>query len=166
MVSTVTSAAPTLSRNRKASSSAKRSYGLITDGTPWRMMVFVTGCTRICALSGTCLRQTTICILVLIMLTLAIRRGRKLNQRCRGRLHRVFEHFKYALFEGSRLDEVAVCALEMRSAQRARGLLVGFRQRALVFAQIVAHPFEDVQPHDVEHRRIVSDVQEGEEILS
>src|SRR5450631_2643886 len=119
MVSTVTWAAPTLSRSRKASSSAKRSYGLITDGTPWRMMVFVTGCTRICALSGTCLRQTTICILV-FMLTLAIQRGGKLYQRRRRRSHRVFEHFKYAFFEGSRFDKVAVCALEMRSAQRAR----------------------------------------------
>jgi hypothetical protein len=27
-------------------------------GTPCRMIVFVTGCTRICALSGTCLMQT------------------------------------------------------------------------------------------------------------
>src|SRR3569832_818385 len=31
-------------------------------GTPWRMMVLVTGCTRICAESGTCLMQTTMCM--------------------------------------------------------------------------------------------------------
>src|SRR6266568_446219 len=31
-------------------------------GTPCRMMVLVTGCTRICAESGTCLIQTTKCI--------------------------------------------------------------------------------------------------------
>src|ERR1035438_217178 len=119
MVSTVTWAAPTLSFRRKASSSAKRSYGLMTDGTPWRMMVFVTGCTRICALSGTCLRQTTICILV-FMSTLAIGRGGKLNERCRSRRHRVFEDFEYPLFERRRLDEIAVSAFQMRSAQRER----------------------------------------------
>src|SRR6185369_10793728 len=31
-------------------------------GTPWRMIVLVTGCTRICAESGTCLIQTTLCM--------------------------------------------------------------------------------------------------------
>src|SRR3974390_2469260 len=31
-------------------------------GTPWRMMVLVTGWTRICAESGTCLMQTTMCM--------------------------------------------------------------------------------------------------------
>src|SRR5512139_3530897 len=31
-------------------------------GTPARMMVLVTGCTRIWALSGTCLMQTTMCM--------------------------------------------------------------------------------------------------------
>ena len=31
-------------------------------GTPCRMIVLVTGWTRICAESGTCLMQTTICI--------------------------------------------------------------------------------------------------------
>jgi hypothetical protein len=31
-------------------------------GTPWRMIVLVTGCTRICAESGTCLMQTTKCM--------------------------------------------------------------------------------------------------------
>src|SRR6266568_7557477 len=34
-------------------------------GTPWRMIVLVTGWTRIWALSGTCLIQTTICMCVL-----------------------------------------------------------------------------------------------------
>jgi hypothetical protein len=61
MVSTVTSP-PSLSVSRNASSKANRSYGLMIVGTPWRMMVLVTGCTRICALSGTCLMQTTICM--------------------------------------------------------------------------------------------------------
>ena len=31
-------------------------------GTPWRMIVLVTGWTRICAESGTCLMQTTMCM--------------------------------------------------------------------------------------------------------
>ncbi len=31
-------------------------------GTPWRMIVLVTGWTRIWALSGTCLMQTTQCM--------------------------------------------------------------------------------------------------------
>src|SRR6266536_590479 len=56
---------PKVSFKRSASSSAKRSYGLTIAGTPWRMIVLVTGCTRICALSGPCLMQTTMCMTLL-----------------------------------------------------------------------------------------------------
>ena len=54
MHSTVTRP-PKRSFRRSASSSANRSYGLTMAGTPCRMMVLVTGWTRICAESGTCL---------------------------------------------------------------------------------------------------------------
>src|SRR5665648_1093473 len=52
---------PTFSLRRIASSKAWASYGLIIEGTPSRMRVFVIGSIRTSDVSGTCLRQTTKC---------------------------------------------------------------------------------------------------------
>src|SRR5665648_1118533 len=52
---------PTFSLRRIASSKAWASYGLIIEGTPSRMRVFVIGSIRTSDVSGTCFRQTTKC---------------------------------------------------------------------------------------------------------
>src|SRR5208283_471249 len=134
-------------------------------GTPWRMMVLVTGCTRICALSGTCLIQTTTC-----MGAPALRRiagGQSTAQGVEADVATlgVLEDLEDFFLRGSRAYEVLIGSdqqlpadLQLRSRFQPGDI-------GLAATQILVEAFEDMQAVDTQDGGIVRNDQVLEEFL-
>src|SRR5450830_1581481 len=158
---------PNLSFSRRASSSENRSYGLTMAGTPWRMMVLVTGWTRICAESGTCLIQTTMCMACLSLGLCGGARGHGCAQPVQRDMLRalgVLKHLEHLLLRRRRVHEVGIGLGQQIPVHREQLHLVAGGRGGLL-PDVLEKALQDVQAAHVDHLLVKGHAEEFKKVL-